>query len=115
MKQGRQAEGAIEKALHIENNSHAKNHSNCRMELRGKSSFRRLKRRYQHRQKTQTGLERPIFWTLKRVSQAAFTSGRRKLRRRSGMALNIGTRERIFYGEFDGRRRKRVLVKVIGE
>lgn len=30
-------------------------------------------------------------------------------------ALDLGTWERIFYGEFDGRRRKRVLVKIIGE
>jgi len=29
--------------------------------------------------------------------------------------LDFGTWERIFYGEFDGRRSKRVLVKVIGE
>jgi secondary thiamine-phosphate synthase enzyme len=29
--------------------------------------------------------------------------------------LDFGTWERIFYGEFDGGRRKRVLVKVIGE
>jgi secondary thiamine-phosphate synthase enzyme len=29
--------------------------------------------------------------------------------------LDFGPWERIFYGEFDGRRRKRVLVKVIGE
>jgi secondary thiamine-phosphate synthase enzyme len=29
--------------------------------------------------------------------------------------LDFGTWERIFYGEFDGRRRKRVLVKIIGE
>jgi secondary thiamine-phosphate synthase enzyme len=29
--------------------------------------------------------------------------------------LDLGTWERIFYGEFDGKRRKRVLVKVIGE
>jgi thiamine phosphate synthase YjbQ (UPF0047 family) len=29
--------------------------------------------------------------------------------------LDFGTRERIFYGEFDGRRRKRGLVKIIGE
>ena len=35
----------------------------------------------------------------------AVTSGR----------LDFGTWERIFYGEFDGRRRKRVLVKIIGE
>ncbi len=29
--------------------------------------------------------------------------------------LDLGTWERIFYGEFDGRRRKRVPVKYIGE
>ena len=29
--------------------------------------------------------------------------------------LDFGTWERIFYGEFDGNRRKRVLVKIIGE
>ena len=30
-------------------------------------------------------------------------------------ALDLGPWEQVFYGEFDGRRRKRVLVKVIGE
>ncbi len=30
-------------------------------------------------------------------------------------ALDLGPWEAIFYGEFDGRRRKRVLVKIIGE
>jgi len=29
--------------------------------------------------------------------------------------LDFGPWEQIFYGEFDGRRRKRVLVKIIGE
>jgi secondary thiamine-phosphate synthase enzyme len=33
----------------------------------------------------------------------------------TGGALDFGPWEQIFYGEFDGRRRKRVLVKVIGE
>jgi len=33
----------------------------------------------------------------------------------TGGQLHLGTWERIFYGEFDGRRRKRVLVKIIGE
>ena len=36
---------------------------------------------------------------------AAVTDGR----------LDLGPWEQIFYGEFDGRRAKRVLVKVIGE
>ncbi len=30
-------------------------------------------------------------------------------------SLDFGTWEQIFYGEFDGRRKKRVLVKIIGE
>ena len=30
-------------------------------------------------------------------------------------ALDFGPWEQIFYGEFDGRRRKRVLIKIIGE
>ncbi len=29
--------------------------------------------------------------------------------------LDFGPWEQIFYGEFDGKRRKRVLVKIIGE
>jgi secondary thiamine-phosphate synthase enzyme len=33
----------------------------------------------------------------------------------TGKKLDFGPWEQIFYGEFDGRRRKRVLVKVIGE
>jgi secondary thiamine-phosphate synthase enzyme len=33
----------------------------------------------------------------------------------TGGRLHFGPWERIFYGEFDGRRRKRVLVKLIGE
>ncbi len=33
----------------------------------------------------------------------------------TGGELDFGTWEQIFYGEFDGRRRKRVLVKIIGE
>jgi len=33
----------------------------------------------------------------------------------SGGKLDFGPWEQIFYGEFDGNRRKRVLVKIIGE
>ena len=33
----------------------------------------------------------------------------------TGSRLDLGPWERIFYGEFDGRRAKRVLVKIIGE
>ena len=40
-----------------------------------------------------------------REAVVAITNGR----------LDFGTWERIFYGEFDGRRRKRILIKIIGE
>jgi len=33
----------------------------------------------------------------------------------TGGRLDLGTWEQIYYAEFDGRRRKRVLVKIIGE
>ena len=33
----------------------------------------------------------------------------------TGGVLDFGPWEQIFYGEFDGRRKKRVLVKIIGE
>jgi secondary thiamine-phosphate synthase enzyme len=33
----------------------------------------------------------------------------------TGGQLDLGPWERIFYGEFDGKRRKRVLVKIVGE
>ncbi|ABK18903.1 secondary thiamine-phosphate synthase enzyme YjbQ [Syntrophobacter fumaroxidans] len=33
----------------------------------------------------------------------------------TGGKLDLGPWEQIFYGEFDGRRRKRALVKIIGE
>ena len=33
----------------------------------------------------------------------------------TGGKLHLGPWEQIFYGEFDGQRRKRVLIKIIGE
>ncbi|MFH1572500.1 MAG: secondary thiamine-phosphate synthase enzyme YjbQ, partial [Acidobacteriota bacterium] len=33
----------------------------------------------------------------------------------TGGRLDFGTWEQIFYGEFDGRRTKRILIKIIGE
>jgi thiamine phosphate synthase YjbQ (UPF0047 family) len=43
----------------------------------------------------------------------AVTNGR--LDGSTKLAEVFGTWERTFYGEFDGRRRKRVLVKIVGE
>jgi secondary thiamine-phosphate synthase enzyme len=33
----------------------------------------------------------------------------------TGGKLDFGTWEQVFYGEFDGRRQKRVLLKIVGE
>jgi len=33
----------------------------------------------------------------------------------TGGSLDFGPWEQVFYGEFDGRRKKRVLIKIIGE
>ncbi|MFC2159751.1 secondary thiamine-phosphate synthase enzyme YjbQ [Actinomycetota bacterium] len=33
----------------------------------------------------------------------------------TGGRLDLGTWEQVFYGEFDGMRKKRVLIKIIGE
>ncbi len=41
--------------------------------------------------------------------------GREALVAITGGRLDFGTWEQIFYGEFDGRRKKRVLVKIMGE
>jgi secondary thiamine-phosphate synthase enzyme len=41
--------------------------------------------------------------------------GREALVAVTGGQLHFGPWEQLFYGEFDGRRRKRVLVKIIGE
>ncbi len=48
------------------------------------------------------------------TSSARSWAARSSSRSRSGK-LDFGPWEQIFYGEFDGRRKKRVLVKVIGE
>jgi len=44
-------------------------------------------------------------WTIEREVVVAVTEGK----------LDFGPWEQIFYGEFDGRRRKRVLIKIIGK
>jgi secondary thiamine-phosphate synthase enzyme len=41
--------------------------------------------------------------------------GREVLVAITGGKLDFGTWEQIFYGEFDGRREKRVLIKIVGE
>ena len=51
------------------------------------------------------GLDIPFGQDSSRQVVVAITAG----------ALDLGPWEAIFYGEFDGRRRKRVLVKIVGE
>lgn len=43
------------------------------------------------------------------------TTGREVVIAVTGGKLDFGTRERIFHGELDGRGRRRVLAKIIGE
>jgi thiamine phosphate synthase YjbQ (UPF0047 family) len=69
---------------------------------------------------------KPLSWTKGQFADAALkrnatrSVARDGPRRAAVVAVthgcqDLGTWERIFYGEFDGRRRKRVLVKIIGE
>jgi secondary thiamine-phosphate synthase enzyme len=61
--------------------------------------------RYQH-----NGFEDNADAHLKRTIM-----GREVLAAVTGGKLDLGPWEQLFYGEFDGMRRKRVLVKIIGE
>ena len=60
---------------------------------------------------TAAGFEKQVATNL-RVSQVM---GREVVVAITDGKLDFGTWEQIFYGEFDGKRRKRVLVKIIGE
>ncbi|MBN2057796.1 MAG: YjbQ family protein [Candidatus Saganbacteria bacterium] len=61
---------------------------------------------YKHHQTGETNADAHLKRTIMgREVVVAITKG----------ALDFGPWEQIFYGEFDGRRKKRVLVKVIGE
>jgi thiamine phosphate synthase YjbQ (UPF0047 family) len=55
--------------------------------------------------RTSSGTQLTRLRVMGREVVVAITEGR----------LDLGPWERIFYGEFDGRRHKRVLVKIIGE
>jgi thiamine phosphate synthase YjbQ (UPF0047 family) len=61
-------------------------------------------------------IPRPLFFFSRRAD--AHMSGRSWPRGRRAITegkLHFGPWEQIFYGEFDGGRKKRVLVKIIGE
>jgi hypothetical protein len=58
------------------------------------------------------GREVVVAITDGRLDDSAEPSGRASGR---GLVEVFGPWEQIFYDEFDGRRRKRVLVKIIGE
>ncbi len=62
--------------------------------------------RYQHNLTGEDNADAHLKRTIMgRETVVAVTNGR----------LDLGTWEQIFYGEFDGQRNKRVLVKIIGE
>ena len=81
-------------------------HHDYKKWLEGLAPFDASPTRYQHNRTGEDNadahLKRQI---MGREVVVAVTAGR----------LDFGTWERIFYGEFDGKRRKRVLIKIIGE
>ena len=61
---------------------------------------------YKHHQTGEDNADAHLKRTIMgRESIVAITSGR----------IDFGTWEQIFYGEFDGKRDKRILIKIIGE
>jgi secondary thiamine-phosphate synthase enzyme len=68
---------------------------------------------YQHNRTGEDNADALKRQVMGREVVVAVTNGR--LDGSTELAEVFGTWERIFYGEFDGRRRKRVLVKIIGE
>ena len=81
-------------------------HHDYKKWLEGLAPFNASPNHYQHNRTGEDNadahLKRQI---MGREVVVAVTAGR----------LDFGTWERIFYGEFDGKRRKRVLIKIIGE
>ena len=74
------------------------------------AGLKKLRRKSPNSQYQHNGAEDNADAHLKRTVMgrevvAAITKGK----------LDFGPWEEIFYGEFDGKRRKRVLVKIIGE
>jgi len=63
----------------------------------------------------ESGLHHDYEVWLEKIAPHEPVSGYRHVVAITDGRLDFGTWEQIFYGEFDGRRRKRVLVKIIGE
>ena len=88
------------------NDDEAGLHADYKKWLEGLAPFDASPTRYQHNRSGEDNadahMKRQI---MGREVVVAITNGR----------LDFGPWEQIFYGEFDGRRAKRVLVKVIGE
>jgi secondary thiamine-phosphate synthase enzyme len=81
-------------------------HEDYRKWLEGLAPFEAGSKRYQHNRTGEDNadahLKRQV---MGREVVIAITAGR----------LDFGPWEQVFYGEFDGRRDKRVMVKIIGE
>jgi len=54
-------------------------------------------------------------WQCRRPSQAPDHGSRKSSFTITKGKLDLGPREHVFYGEFDGRRKKRALVKIMGD
>jgi hypothetical protein len=84
----------------------------------GESAFCLPGLTYQLAQKIIAG-DNKLFKIIKKINRQPATAFVQIMGREvvavTGGKLHFGTWEQIFYGKFDGRRRKRVLVKIIGE
>ncbi len=81
-------------------------HSDYKKWLEGLAPFDASPQRYQHNRTGEDNADAHMKrQVMGREVVVAITQGR----------LDFGPWEQIFYGEFDGRRPKRVLIKVIGE
>ena len=102
---------ALVNAMHITasvfiNDDEAGLHQDYKDWLEGLAPFDPSPERYRHnRTGEDNGDAHHKRQIMGREVVVAITAGR----------LDFGPWEQIFYGEFDGRRRKRVLVKIIGE
>ena len=81
-------------------------HEDYKAWLEGLAPFDASPRRYAHNRTGEDNADAHMKrQVMGREVVVAITNGK----------LDVGPWEQIFYGEFDGRRRKRVMVKIIGE
>lgn len=109
------AESGIQEGLCLVNAMHITasvfiNDDECGLHVDFERWLERLAPEKPHEQYAHNGAEDNADAHLKRQ-----VMGREVVVAVTGGRLDFGPWEQIFYGEFDGRRNKRVLVKIIGE